>query len=159
MSVPSPSASSLETRRARTCAAALTFESHPRKSPHWFGIKGAPPNYGRRDAPSRQAPLRLGADGSKDRKKAAMLINVQSETAAKATSFKDAFLKRRVSYPCRSLSTANWSRWLSETNVVPEEVQNILKPFPAADRMRYKISSRVNSVKNDDAKILETLKA
>jgi len=49
----------------------------------------------------------------------------------------------------------NWGSGSARRDVVPEELQGMLKPFPT-DRMRaYKISSRVNSVKNDDAAVLD----
>ena len=44
-----------------------------------------------------------------------------------------------------------WSAWLGEEPVSEDELHALLKPFPA-ERMRvYSVSSRMNSVKNDDA--------
>ena len=44
--------------------------------------------------------------------------------------------------------------WLGEADVVPEELQAMLKPFTTERSRTYKISSRFNSVKNDDESIL-----
>ena len=55
------------------------------------------------------------------------------------------------------LDKKDWTQWLGQADVVPEELQAMLKPFPAERVRVYKISSRVNSVKNDDASILEAL--
>jgi putative SOS response-associated peptidase YedK len=52
------------------------------------------------------------------------------------------------------LDQASWPQWLGEADVVPEELQAMLKPFPAERMRAYKISSRVNSVKNDDEAVL-----
>jgi putative SOS response-associated peptidase YedK len=50
-----------------------------------------------------------------------------------------------------------WAAWLGEEPATAVELAALLKPFPA-DRMRaYMIGSRVNSVKNDDAGLLEPM--
>jgi putative SOS response-associated peptidase YedK len=52
-----------------------------------------------------------------------------------------------------------WSAGLGETAAGADELQALLKPFPA-ERMRvYSISSRVNSFKNDDAALIEPMMA
>jgi putative SOS response-associated peptidase YedK len=52
-----------------------------------------------------------------------------------------------------------WSAWLGEEPVSEDELHALLKPFPA-ERMRgYSVSSRVNSVKNDDAGLIEPMMA
>jgi putative SOS response-associated peptidase YedK len=57
------------------------------------------------------------------------------------------------------LSREASSAWLGEQPVSTDELQALLKSFPA-DRMRaYSISSRVNSVKNDDAGLIEPMMA
>lgn len=53
------------------------------------------------------------------------------------------------------LDAKDWTQWLGEADVVPEELQAMLKPFPAERMRAYKVSSRVNSVKNDDESVLE----
>ena len=48
-----------------------------------------------------------------------------------------------------------WPRWLGEEETSPQELSALLAPF-SAERMRiYSVSSRVNSVKNDDAGLIE----
>ena len=55
------------------------------------------------------------------------------------------------------LDETDWSRWLGESEDTPDELRALLKPYPA-DRMRtYRITSRVNSVKNDDEAVLAAL--
>lgn len=55
------------------------------------------------------------------------------------------------------LDETDWSQWLGETDAAPDELRVLLKPYPA-DRMRtYRITSRVNSVKNDDEAVLAPL--
>ncbi len=55
------------------------------------------------------------------------------------------------------LDETDWSRWLGESTAAPDELRALLKPYPA-DRMRtYRITSRVNSVKNDDEAVLAAL--
>ena len=48
-----------------------------------------------------------------------------------------------------------WPKWLGEQSAHWDELLALLKPYPA-DRMRaYPVSTRVNSVRNDDASLLE----
>lgn len=55
------------------------------------------------------------------------------------------------------LDETDWGRWLGESDDTPDELRALLKPYPA-DRMRaYRITSRVNSVKNDDEAVLAAL--
>ena len=52
-----------------------------------------------------------------------------------------------------------WAPWLGEAPATPDELRQLLKPYPA-ERMRlYPVSTRVNSVKNDDASLAEPLLA
>jgi putative SOS response-associated peptidase YedK len=52
-----------------------------------------------------------------------------------------------------------WPRWLGEEDTSQEELSALLAPFPP-ERMRiYSVSPRVNSVKNDDAGLIEPLMA
>lgn len=55
------------------------------------------------------------------------------------------------------LDETDWGRWLGESDDTPDELRALLKAYPA-DRMRtYRITSRVNSVKNDDEAVLAAL--
>jgi putative SOS response-associated peptidase YedK len=57
------------------------------------------------------------------------------------------------------LSREAWPRWLGEEDASQEELSALLAPFPP-ERMRiYPVSPRVNSVKNDDAGLIEPLMA
>jgi putative SOS response-associated peptidase YedK len=48
-----------------------------------------------------------------------------------------------------------WARWLGEEPADKNALLALLKPFPA-ERMRvYPISTRVNSVKNDEPALIE----
>jgi putative SOS response-associated peptidase YedK len=52
-----------------------------------------------------------------------------------------------------------WAQWLGEAPAGADELRRLLKPYPA-ERMRlYPVSTRVNSVKNDDAGLAEPLMA
>ena len=52
-----------------------------------------------------------------------------------------------------------WAKWLGEVPVHRDDLLEMLKPYPA-DRMRaYPVSPRVNSVKNDDAGLIEPMMA
>jgi putative SOS response-associated peptidase YedK len=52
-----------------------------------------------------------------------------------------------------------WATWLGEEQTTKEPLLALLKPYPA-ERMRvYSISSRVKSVKNDDAGLIEPMMA
>lgn len=48
-----------------------------------------------------------------------------------------------------------WARWLGEETSTSEELQRLLVPYPAERMRAYSISSRVNSVRNDDAGLIE----
>jgi putative SOS response-associated peptidase YedK len=52
-----------------------------------------------------------------------------------------------------------WATWLGENQASADELQALLKPFPAERMRAYSISSRVNSVKNDDAGLIEPMMA
>lgn len=55
------------------------------------------------------------------------------------------------------LPEANWPAWLGETTAEPGELLALLKPFPAGRMRAYPVSTRVNSVRNDDESLLEPL--
>jgi putative SOS response-associated peptidase YedK len=50
-----------------------------------------------------------------------------------------------------------WSAWLGETVASADELQALLRPFPAERMRAYPIGTRVNSVKNDDAGLIEPM--
>lgn len=52
-----------------------------------------------------------------------------------------------------------WAKWLGEEPVNQAELQDLLKPYPSARMLIYPISTRVNSVKNDDEAVIEPLSA
>jgi putative SOS response-associated peptidase YedK len=52
-----------------------------------------------------------------------------------------------------------WARWLGEEAADRGELQSLLKPHPAERMNAYSISTRVNSVKNDDAGLIEPMMA
>ena len=47
-----------------------------------------------------------------------------------------------------------WPKWLGEQSAHWDELLSLLKPYPAERMRAYLISTRVNSVKNDDALLL-----
>jgi putative SOS response-associated peptidase YedK len=52
-----------------------------------------------------------------------------------------------------------WARWLGEETADRDGLQSLLKPHPAERTRAYPISTRVNSVKNDDAGLIEPMMA
>ena len=48
-----------------------------------------------------------------------------------------------------------WPKWLGEQSAHWDELLALLKPYPAERMRAYPISTRVNSVKNDDASLLD----
>jgi putative SOS response-associated peptidase YedK len=48
-----------------------------------------------------------------------------------------------------------WARWLGEHAADRDELQSLLKPYPAERMKAYTISARVTSVKNDDEGLIE----
>jgi putative SOS response-associated peptidase YedK len=57
------------------------------------------------------------------------------------------------------LPRETWSKWLGEEPADEATLRELLKPF-LAERMRvYPVSTRVNSVKNDGAALIEPLMA
>ena len=52
------------------------------------------------------------------------------------------------------LDRSDWAKWLGEENAKRQDLPKLLKPF-AAERMRaYRVSQRVNNVRNDDEALL-----
>ena len=57
------------------------------------------------------------------------------------------------------LPRETWPRWLGEEEASGDALSAFFTPFPP-ERMRiYPVSARVNSVKNDDAGLIEPLMA
>ena len=52
-----------------------------------------------------------------------------------------------------------WPRWLGEAETSADELNALLTPFPPEGMRIYSVSPRVNSVKNDDAGLIEPLMA
>ena len=52
-----------------------------------------------------------------------------------------------------------WSAWLGEYPASADALQALLKPYPAKRMRVYSVSSRVNSVENDDAGLIEPMMA
>jgi putative SOS response-associated peptidase YedK len=52
-----------------------------------------------------------------------------------------------------------WGRWLGDEPATGEALLALLRPYPAERMAAYPISTRVNSVKNDDAGLIEPLSA
>jgi len=52
-----------------------------------------------------------------------------------------------------------WSAWLGEEPASGDDLKALLKPYPAECMRAYPVSTRVNSVKNDDAELIEPMMA
>jgi putative SOS response-associated peptidase YedK len=57
------------------------------------------------------------------------------------------------------LPRETWATWLRQEQVTKEALLALLKPYPAVRMRVYSVSSRVNSVKNDDAGLIEPMMA
>jgi putative SOS response-associated peptidase YedK len=57
------------------------------------------------------------------------------------------------------LPRESWSKWLGEEPADRDELQWLLKPYPAERMRAYPVSTRVSSVKNDDAGLIEPMMA
>jgi putative SOS response-associated peptidase YedK len=57
------------------------------------------------------------------------------------------------------LPQETWARWVGEDDAGKDELQSLLKPYPAERMRTYSISTRVNSAKNDDAGLIEPMMA
>jgi putative SOS response-associated peptidase YedK len=53
------------------------------------------------------------------------------------------------------LDKSDWAKWLGEYPADKDALLALLKPFPAERMRAYPVSSRVNSVKNDEPSLLE----
>ena len=52
-----------------------------------------------------------------------------------------------------------WSAWLGAEPTSVDDLRALLKPFPAERMRAYSIGTRVNSVKHDDAGLIEPMMA
>jgi len=52
-----------------------------------------------------------------------------------------------------------WATWLGEEAAEKDALQSLLQPFPAERMKVFSVSTRVNSVKNDDAGLIEPMMA
>ena len=50
-----------------------------------------------------------------------------------------------------------WAKWLGEESAFADELRALLKPYPAERMRAYPISTRVNSVKNDEPSLLKAV--
>jgi putative SOS response-associated peptidase YedK len=55
------------------------------------------------------------------------------------------------------LDAADYSRWLGEAAATSDELQALLKPFPAERMQAHPIGPRIGNVENDDAALIERL--
>jgi putative SOS response-associated peptidase YedK len=52
-----------------------------------------------------------------------------------------------------------WATWLGENQASADELQALLKPFPAEHTRAYPVSAKANSVKNDEPSLLDPMLA
>jgi putative SOS response-associated peptidase YedK len=57
------------------------------------------------------------------------------------------------------LGPENWSAWLGEEPVKLDALLALLKPFPAERLTLWKVASAVGNIRNENAKLIEPLKA
>jgi putative SOS response-associated peptidase YedK len=57
------------------------------------------------------------------------------------------------------LEQDSWPQWLGETPASPSELSGLLKPLAAEHVRLFPVSTRVNSVRNDDAGLIEPVMA
>ena len=55
------------------------------------------------------------------------------------------------------LDAADWQIWLGEAPASSDELQALLRPFPAELMEAHLIGPRIGSVKNNDAALIERL--
>ena len=54
------------------------------------------------------------------------------------------------------LPTSAYERWLDPGEVAPERLRSLIAPYPADEMDAHPVSTRVNSPKNDDARLVES---
>ncbi len=52
------------------------------------------------------------------------------------------------------LDRSDWAKWLGEESAKRQDLQKLFKPFPAERMKAYRVSQRVNNVRNDDEALL-----
>jgi hypothetical protein len=57
------------------------------------------------------------------------------------------------------LDQADYARWLGEAPGEADELQALLRPFPAERMQAHEIGPRIGNVKNNDAALIERLAA
>jgi putative SOS response-associated peptidase YedK len=57
------------------------------------------------------------------------------------------------------LDPADFPRWLGEEEASPDELRALLRPYPHEPMRVYPIGLRIGNVKNDDAALIEAMKA
>ena len=57
------------------------------------------------------------------------------------------------------LDRGGWGKWLGEETAERDELLALLRPYPASGMKAYPIGTRVNSVRNDDAGLIEPMMA
>jgi putative SOS response-associated peptidase YedK len=55
------------------------------------------------------------------------------------------------------IDPADFPAWLGETTATPDELQALLRPYPAERMEAHMIGPRIGNVKNDDAELVERL--
>jgi putative SOS response-associated peptidase YedK len=55
------------------------------------------------------------------------------------------------------LDPSDYAAWLGEEPTKSDELQAMLKPFPAERMECFKIGTRIGNVKNDDAALVEPI--
>src|SRR5258708_7074527 len=53
------------------------------------------------------------------------------------------------------LDPADFPAWLGETSAAPEQLQALLRPFPAERMEAHTIGPRIGNVRNDDIGLIE----
>jgi putative SOS response-associated peptidase YedK len=57
------------------------------------------------------------------------------------------------------LGAEDWAQWLGEEPAEREALTALLKPFPAERMTLWKVASAVGNVRNENAELIEPLKA
>jgi putative SOS response-associated peptidase YedK len=57
------------------------------------------------------------------------------------------------------LPSETWAAWLGEEPASADELQALLRPYPAERMRAYPVSAKVNSVKNDEPSLLDAVSA
>jgi putative SOS response-associated peptidase YedK len=55
------------------------------------------------------------------------------------------------------LEKSDFPRWLASQSLTRQEAESLLRPTPAGSLVARPVSSRVNSVRNDDASLIDEI--